>query len=103
MLVEIRRYQIHEGRLEEFVRWFETEALPAMTEAGVQIVGTFVDTENPDVFVYLKAFESAEERERLNSEFYGSDLWLDTLRDRALEMEESYQVSVVQSTPGSPL
>lgn len=103
MLVEIRRYQIHEGRLDEFVRWFEAEALPAMTDAGVRIVGTFVDTEHPDVFVYLKAFESAEERERLNSEFYGSDLWLDTLRDRALEMEESYEVSVVESTPGSPL
>lgn len=103
MLVEIRRYQIKAGRRDEFVDWYEAEVLPAMQRAGMNILGVFVDVEDPNAFFYLKAFESEAERDRINSVFYGSDVWVETLRDRALEMETSYEVSLVRSTGSSPL
>ena len=103
MLVEIRRYEIKPGRRDEFVTWFEAEAMPAMQSAGLNILGVFVDVENPDVFFYLKGFETDGERERLNSAFYQSELWISALKDRALEMETGYEVALVRSTAGSPV
>lgn len=103
MLVEIRRYEIRPGRRDEFVTWFEAEAMPAMQSAGFNILGVFVDVEHPDVFFYLKGFESDGERERLNSAFYQSDLWISNLKVRALEMETGYEVALVGSTASSPM
>lgn len=103
MLVEIRRYEIEPGRRDEFVEWFETEAMPAMTSAGLRILGVFVDERNPDVFYYLKGFADAVERDHLNESFYHGDLWLDTLKDRALEMETGYEMALVRSTGRSPI
>ena len=103
MLVEIRKYEIEPGRRDEFVDWFETNVLPAMEHAGMEILGVFVDVEDPDVFFYLKGFESEAERDRINAAFYDGDPWLNTMRDRALEMETGYEVALVRSTDGSPI
>jgi hypothetical protein len=103
VLVEIRRYEIEPGRRDEFVDWFEADVLPAMEQAGMEILGVFVDVEDPNVFFYLKGFESEAERGRINAAFYESDLWLNAMKARALEMETGYEVSVVRSTDGSSI
>jgi heme-degrading monooxygenase HmoA len=103
MLIEIRRYSIVPGRRDEFVQWFEEEVRPAMTAAGIRILGSFVSQDDPDVFVYLRGFADEEERERLTSSFHGSEAWTGGLRARALEMETGYEVEVVRSTGGSEL
>jgi hypothetical protein len=103
MLIEIRRYTIVPGRRDEFVEWFEAEVRPAMTAAGIRILGSFVSLDRDDVFVYLRGFADEEERERLTSSFHGSEAWTDGLRDRAIELETSYEVEVVRSTGGSQL
>lgn len=103
MLVEIRRYEIEPGRRDEFVRWFESEAMPAMEDAGMNILGVFVGTEDPDSFYYLRGFDSDEKRERVTRDFYEGELWLETLKPRALEMETGFHVDLVRSTGASPI
>lgn len=101
MLVEIRRYIIVPGRREEFVTWFETEAAPAMTAAGIRVLRSFVSVDDPDVFVYLRGFADEEERDRLTRAFRDSDIWTGRLRERAQELETGYDIEVVRSTPAS--
>lgn len=103
MLIEIRRYTIVPGRRDEFVEWFDDEVRPAMTAAGIRIVGSFVSQDDPDVFVYLRGFADEEERARLTSSFHGSAAWTGGMQARAQELETSYQVEVVRSTGGSEL
>ena len=103
MLVEIRHYTIKPGLRDEFVAWFEDQVVPAMTEAGMRILGVFTGMEDPDAFFYLRAFEDMAERERLTQEFYGGVVWLDTMRDKALAMESSYEVHLVESTSRSSI
>lgn len=101
MLVEIRRYEIKPGRRNEFVEWFENEVIPAMESIGMNILGVFVGVEDPNAFFYLRGFESETERARLSQTFYESELWLERLKERALEMESDYEVTLVRSTEGS--
>jgi hypothetical protein len=101
MLVEIRRYRIEPGRLDEFVRFFTDEVHPAMEAAGMRILGTFTAVSEPDVFVYLRAFADEEERDRQYGAFYEGETWLGGMRERALDLEQDYEVLLVRSTPQS--
>lgn len=99
MLAEIRTYRLRPGVLDEFVTWFEDDVQPAMEAAGMTIVGPFIDTEAEDVFVYVRTFADEEERERLTSAFYDSEVWQSGMRERALDLELSYDVAVLRTTP----
>lgn len=100
MLLEIRTYRLHPGVRDRFVAWFMAEARPAMEEAGLPVIGPFVDDEDPDVFVYLRTFVDHADRDRRCEAFYASPVWLETLREPALSMEESYEVRLVEAVPG---
>jgi len=103
MLLEIRRYEIKPGRRDEFVEMFDRSVVPEMRKVGMQILGQFVSTEDPTVFYYLRAFDDEVQREAQTAAFYDGDVWLNELRDRALEMETGWAVEVVTPTPGSAI
>ena len=55
-------------------------------------------------FVWLRRFDSQEERWRRWDEFYGSDLWRNRLGLRANPlMKDSSNVIAVEPTPGSAI
>lgn len=101
MLLEIRTYTLQPGRREEFVAFFENDVMPAMQDVGMSLYGPFVSEEDPNVFVYLRTFRDEAQRHQQASAFYASDAWLGSMRDRALAMEQSYEVAVVTSTDGA--
>ncbi len=103
MLIEIRRYTLVPGRRDEFVEWFESEVVPAMTAVGMRILGSFVSVDDPDVFVYVRGFVDEAERDLLTEAFYESDAWEGGMRAKALELEVDYEVELVTSTPGSAI
>lgn len=101
MLVEIRRYRLHPRRRDELVEWFEATAVPEMERHGMHILGSFVDLEDPDVFVYILVYEHEDERQCQTDALYASRAWLDGMNDKASEMKVDCQVSLMYSTPGS--
>lgn len=103
MLVEIRRYEIAPGRRDEFVGFFDEEVVPEMRKVGMQILGQFVSIGDDTVFYFLRAFDDEEQREAQTAAFYESAVWLDKLKERALEMETGWKVEVVTPTPGSAI
>jgi hypothetical protein len=100
MLLEIRTYRLLPGVRDEFVAWFQANARPAMEAAELPVIGPFVSSEDPDVFVYLRTFTDREDRERRCDAFYSSTVWTEQLRDRALAMEHGFEVRLLESTPG---
>lgn len=103
MLVEIRKYEIKPGRRDEFVNWFQSEVIPAMENAGMNVLGVFVGVEDPNTFYYLRGFESETERIKVSRDFYESEVWLKHLKDRALALESDYEVTLVRSTDKSAI
>jgi len=100
MIVEVRSYRIKPGHREEFIKFFETRSVPALQAHGMKVLGPMLDLENPNNFVWLRAFPSLADRERMKDEFYGSDLWKNELEAIAMPMIESYDVILCETSPG---
>ncbi len=100
MIVEVRSYRIKPGLREEFIRFFETRAVPALRERGMKIIGPMLDVENPNKFVFLRGFPSLEERDRMKEEFYEGELWKNELEGIAMPMIDSYDVILCETSAG---
>ncbi len=100
MIVEVRSYRIKPGKREEFIKLFETRAIPAQRTYGMKVTGPFLDVENPNKFVFLRSFPSIEERERMRDAFYGGELWKNELEHLAMPLLESYDVILCEASSG---
>ena len=100
MIVEVRKYTIKPGLRAKFIDFFETRSVPALRDEGMEILGPMLDLENPDVFVFLRAFPSLEARDRMKTAFYEGELWLNELEAIAMPMLERYEVILTETSPG---
>ncbi|MDT5028757.1 MAG: hypothetical protein QOE61_5183 [Micromonosporaceae bacterium] len=92
MIMEFRTYTMRPGAREEFVRYFEAEAIPRMRAAGMTVVGQFSSVTDANVFAYARTFDSVEQREAQYNVFYESEDWLGWMIDTAMGKEESFLV-----------
>jgi hypothetical protein len=88
------------GPRAEFIRLFETRAVPALRAHGMKILGPLLDLENPNKFVWPRSFPSLEERERMRDAFSGSDVWKNELEAVAMPLLGSYDVILCETSPG---
>ena len=100
MIVEVRSYRIKPGRRDDFIKLFESRAIPALREYGMKVVGPMLDVENPNKFVFLRSFPSLEERDRMKDAFYGGELWRTELEGLAMPLLDSYDVILCETSPG---
>jgi heme-degrading monooxygenase HmoA len=100
MIVEVRSYRIKPGHREEFVKFFETRAVPAQRALGIKTLGPLLDLENPNKFVFLRSFPSLNERDRMKNAFYEGELWKNELESIAMPMLESYDVILCETSIG---
>jgi len=100
MMVEVRSYRVRQGRRAEFIRFFETRAVPALRSHGMKILGPLLDLENPNKFVWLRSFPSLDERDRMKTAFYEGELWKNELEAIAVPLLESYDVILCETSPG---
>ena len=100
MIVEVRSYRITPGRRDEFVEFFKSRAIPSLRDHGMKVVGPMIDTENPNKVVWLRMFESIEERTRLKTLFYEGELWKREMESIVMPMLDSYDVILCETSPG---
>jgi hypothetical protein len=94
MIVEARTYKTKPGLRDRFLDFFEQEAVPLQRSLGIRISGPFIDTEDPDVLVWLRAFPSAHERDRMKTALYEGEKRKDELEAIAMPMLDHYEVVV---------
>jgi hypothetical protein len=83
---ELRQYRVKEGRRDDWVRFMEEEIIPFQIAKGMVVVGSFTCPEQPDLYVWLRRFESEEERKQLYAAVYESEHWKNDLAPRCEEM-----------------
>lgn len=100
MIIEIRRYTLHPGKREEFIRFFETVNRSALKDAGMLVFGPMRDTEDPDKVHWMRAFDSMEERERIKETFYGGPAWEQEVEPFVMPLIAHFEASVASTTEG---
>ncbi len=100
---ELRQYRVRPGKRDSWVKFMEERIIPFMVSKGMVPVGSFVGQEEEDLYVWIRRFDSEQDRERLYKAVYESEIWRDELlpvveqmlfRDRAV-------VTIIEPTPKS--
>jgi hypothetical protein len=103
MFFELREYRIRDGKRDRWVKLMEEEVIPFQVSKGIVVIGSFVAKDEPDLYVWIRRFESEEEAERLYKAVYESDFWKKEIKPQADEMldRERMRVVRVEATPKS--
>ena len=103
MFFELRQYRIKPGHRESWVEFMEGEIIPFQISKGMVVIGSFLGEEEEDLYVWIRRFESEEERERLYEAVYESDRWKNELSPKVGEMMDRERIVVtrLEATPKS--
>ena len=83
MFLELREYRIKGGKREEWIKLMEEKIIPFQVSKGLVVIGSFIALDEPDLYVWIRRFESEEEAERLYKEVYESDYWKNQIKPEA--------------------
>jgi hypothetical protein len=72
---ELRQYKIRPGKMQEWLDFMQTKIIPFQVEKGMVIAGSFRGEEDESVYVWIRRFESEEQRIKLYAAVYESDYW----------------------------
>jgi hypothetical protein len=73
MFFELRQYRVRPEKREEWVALMEEKIIPFQIAQGMVVLGSFVGEQEEDLYVWIRRFESEEEREALYAKVYESD------------------------------
>lgn len=99
MIIEIRTYRLQPGTSADFVRVVREEALPLLAAAGLRVLaaGTSLVAEDGHEEAYLiRAFDSLADRERQETEFYGSEAWRSGPREAVVSRIVQYHTITLE-------
>jgi hypothetical protein len=102
-LFELRQYFIRPGQQQNWVRLMEEEIIPFQVKMGMVILGSFVGEDDDSTYVWIRRFESEEERKRLYDLVYQSDFWKNEISPKVPAMLDREQTKVTRllATPKS--
>lgn len=105
MLYEIRQYQAQPGKRDELVALMEETIIPYQISCGVAVVGSFTGDDDPNLYVWIRRFDSEEHRASLYDKIYGTEQWTNEILPLLPELmnREANIVTRVNPTAVSPL
>ena len=99
MFFELRQYRTMPGQRENWVKFMEEVIIPFQVAKGMVIAGSFVGEQEDDLYVWIRRFDSEEERERLYQEVYQSDYWKTEIAPKIPEMMDRTKIVVTRIEP----
>ncbi len=88
--VEIRSYTLKPGSREQFHRLFLEQAFPMLKRWNVDVVAYGPSLHDEDSYYLMRRYDSLEQREESENDFYGSDEWRQGPREAILALIETY-------------
>lgn len=74
-VVELRQYTLKSGMRDTLIDIFDGRLIEGQEQAGMTIIGQFRDLDRPDMFVWLRGFDSMAARRDALTTFYGGPVW----------------------------
>lgn len=103
MFFEFRFYRTREGCRDAFVKLMEEVVIPYQISKGMVVVGSFVGEQEDDLYVWIRRFDSEEQREALYKAVYQTDTWTNEISPQVgeLMLREKIVVHRLCPTPRS--
>ena len=100
---ELRQYRMRPGKRDAWITFMEEVIIPYQQSKGMVIVGSFAGETEEDLYVWIRRFESEEERERLYEAVYQDPAWVDDIGPKVGELidREKIVVTRIEPTPRS--
>jgi len=95
-VIEIRTYRATPGQRELAIEVLRDRIIPAQRVAGMQIIGPFPSSEDPDVLVWFRRFADEDSRDAICKKFYGSALWKEDLEGQIRPALSDISVAVIE-------
>jgi len=103
MLVDLRTYTFHPGRLPQFLRAFEAEGLALQTQHCGHLVGYFTaETGALNQVVQIWAYKDAADRDARRAALWADPRW-QAFGETALPMLQHQENRLLKPTAFSPL
>ena len=99
MFFELREYRTKPGQRERWVRFMEEVILPFQISKGMVVVGSFIGAEEDDLYIWIRRFDSEEQREALYAAVYQSDEWQNVIAPQIPEMMDREKIVVRRIAP----
>ena len=102
---ELRHYRVLPGKMDEWVRCMEEEIIPFQVARGMVIAGSFRGESDDQTYVWMRRFDSEEQREALYAAVYDSDHWKNEIAPQVEQLIERSTIEVTRlvATPKSVL
>src|SRR5262245_60859715 len=104
-IVELRQYRMHHGQRDSWVRFMNGVSVPLRNSQRLRVRGMWVAEEDPDLFVWMREFESEEQRLQQDAEVYESDYWKSEVAPKAVTMNNREKMVITRliPTPAAPV
>lgn len=103
MIYELRQYTLHPGRRDTLIELFEREFVESQEAAGMRLVGTFRDLDDPNRFVWVRGFPGMESRRQALTDFYYGPVWRAFSKQANATMIDSDNVLLLRPVHDFPL
>jgi len=102
MFFELRQYPVFEGKLEAFAKFMDETVIPFQLSKGMVVMGSYTDVPN-NRYIWIRRFESEEEKEALYTAVYQSDYWRNEMSPQVGEYidRSGIVVDILTATPRS--
>lgn len=96
---ELRQYRTQPGQRETWLKYMDEVVIPFQVSKGMVVVGSFAGEEEEDLYVWIRRFESEEERLALYDAVYGSDHWKNEISPKVGGMIDREKIVVTRIEP----
>jgi hypothetical protein len=96
---ELRQYKVLPGQMAGWVKIMEEEIIPFQVSKGMVITGSFQGETDSSVYVWLRRFESEEQRVALYAAVYESEYWKTQIAPRVPEYLDRSAIVVTRIVP----
>jgi quinol monooxygenase YgiN len=98
---ELRNYAMQPGRRDELIDMFERYFIESQEELGSLIIGIFRNLDDPNRWVWMRAFADMEVRGKALTGFYTSDTWMKHRTAANATIAEVSDVYLLRSLAGN--
>ena len=96
---ELRQYKVRPGQMDTWLKIMEEEIIPFQVAKGMVIAGSFRGEDDDSVYVWIRRFESEEQRAALYGAVYGSTEWTEGISPRLNDVLDREAMVVTRIEP----